>query len=98
MLLQALSRTSSANLLSTPSVTVLDNEAAEIVVGQNVPFRTGSFSTEGNTFNPFTTISREDVGVTLRVMPRVHDGDVVRLEVSQEVSSLVNGRFSGPPT
>lgn len=95
VLLQALSRTASANLLSTPSVTVLDNQPAEIVVGQNVPFRTGSFSTEGNTFNPYTTISREDVGVTLRVTPRVHDGDVVRLEVSQEVSSLVSGVIAG---
>ncbi len=95
LLLQALSRTSSANLLSTPSVTVLDNEEAEIVVGQNVPFRTGSFATDGNTLNPFTTISREDVGVTLRVVPRVHDGDVVRLEVSQEVSALVNTTVAG---
>lgn len=95
ILLQALSRTSSANLLSTPSVTVLDNEVAEIVVGQNVPFRTGAFATDGNTINPFTTISREDVGVTLRVVPRVHDGDVVRLEVSQEVSSLVTTNIAG---
>lgn len=95
ILLQALSRTTSANLLSTPSVTVLDNEEAEIVVGQNVPFRTGSFATDGNSLNPFTTISREDVGVTLRVTPRVHDGDVVRLEVSQEVSALVNSPVPG---
>lgn len=95
ILLQALSRTTSANLLSTPSVTVLDNEVAEIVVGQNVPFRTGSFATDGNSLNPFTTISREDVGVTLRVTPRVHDGDVVRLEVSQEVSALVNSPVPG---
>lgn len=95
VLLQALSRTSSANLLSTPSVTVLDNEVAEIVVGQNVPFRTGAFATDGNTVNPFTTISREDVGVTLKVTPRVHDGDVVRLEVSQEVSSLVAANIAG---
>ena len=95
LLLQALSRTSSANLLSTPSITVLDNQPAEIIVGQNVPFRTGSFATEGNTLNPFTTISREDVGITLRVTPRVHDGDVVRLEVSQEVSSLVSGNVVG---
>lgn len=95
VLLQALSRTSSANLLSTPSVTVLDNEMAEIVVGQNVPFRTGAFATDGNTVNPFTTIAREDVGVTLKVVPRVHDGDVVRLEVSQEVSSLVTTTVAG---
>jgi len=88
ILLQALSRSTYANLLSTPSVTVLDNEDAEIVAGQNVPFRTGSFATDGNTLNPFTTIQREDVGVTLKVTPRILDGDVVRLEVTQEVSSL----------
>ncbi len=89
ILIQALGTSTRANLLSTPSITTLDNQAAEIVVGQNVPFRTGSFATDGNTMTPFTTIQREDVGITLRVVPRVHDGDVVRLEVSQEVSSLV---------
>ena len=90
LLVQALSQYSKANLLSTPSITTLDNEPAEIVVGQNVPFRTGSFTTSGNTLNPFTTIERQDVGITLRVVPRVHQGDVVRLEVSQEVSSIAN--------
>ena len=89
LLLQAVGTNSAANLLSSPSITVLDNEAAEIVVGQNVPFRTGSFATDGNSTNPFTTISREDVGLTLRVVPRVHEGGVVRLEVAQEISSLV---------
>ena len=89
LLLQAVGTNSAANLLSSPSITVLDNEAAEIVVGQNVPFRTGSFATDGNSTNPFTTISREDVGLTLRVVPRVHEGGVVRMEVSQEISSLV---------
>jgi general secretion pathway protein D len=89
LLLQAVGTNNAANLLSSPSITVLDNEAAEIVVGQNVPFRTGSFATDGNSTNPFTTISREDVGLTLRVVPRVHEGGVVRLEVSQEISSLV---------
>lgn len=89
LLLQAVGTNSAANLLSSPSITVLDNEPAEIVVGQNVPFRTGSFATDGNSTNPFTTISREDVGLTLRVVPRVHEGGVVRLEVSQEISSLV---------
>lgn len=88
ILLQALSRSTYANLLSTPSVTVLDNEDAEIVAGQNVPFRTGSFATDGNSTNPFTTIEREDIGVTLKVTPRILDGDVVRLEVTQEVSAL----------
>lgn len=89
LLLQAVGTNSAANLLSSPSLTVLDNDPAEIVVGQNVPFRTGSFATDGNSTNPFTTISREDVGLTLRVVPRVHEGGVVRLEVSQEISSLV---------
>ncbi len=89
LLLQAVGTNSAANLLSSPSITVLDNEPAEIVVGQNVPFRTGSFATDGNSTNPFTTISREDVGLTLRVVPRVHEGGVVRLEVAQEISSLV---------
>jgi general secretion pathway protein D len=89
ILLQALAQSSRANLLSTPSITTLDNEPAEIVVGQNVPFRTGTFATDGDGVNPFTTIEREDVGITLRVLPRVSQGDVVQLEVSQEVSSLV---------
>lgn len=89
VLLQALGQSTRANLLSTPSITTLDNEPAEIVVGQNVPFRTGSFATDGNSLNPFTTIERQDVGLTLRVVPRIHQGNVVRLEVAQEVSSLV---------
>ncbi|MFC5346162.1 type II secretion system secretin GspD [Brevundimonas staleyi] len=88
VLLQAVGTNSAANLLSSPNLTVLDNEPAEIVVGQNVPFRTGSFATTGNSTNPFTTISREDVGLTLRVVPRVHEGGVVRLEVAQEISAL----------
>ena len=91
VLVQALGSSTKANLLSTPSITTLDNEPAEIVVGQNVPFRTGSFSTAGNTLTPFTTIERQDVGITLRVVPRIHEGDSIRLEVSQEVSSLVAG-------
>jgi general secretion pathway protein D len=95
ILLQALSKSTYANLLSTPSVTVLDNEEAEIVAGQNVPFRTGSFATDGNSTNPFTTIERSDVGVTLKVTPRILDGDVVRLEVTQEVSSLVPVSVAG---
>ena len=94
ILVQALGSSTRANLLSTPSLTTLDNEPAEIVVGQNVPFRTGSYATDGNTTTPFTTIQRQDVGITLRVIPRVHEGNVVRLEVAQEVSSLV-GAVSG---
>ncbi|MBV8972374.1 MAG: type II secretion system secretin GspD [Sphingomonadaceae bacterium] len=94
VLVQALGQSTKANLLSTPSITTLDNEPAEIVVGQNVPFRTGSYGTDGNTLTPFTTIQRQDVGLTLRVVPRIHEGDTIRLEVAQEVSSLV-GSVSG---
>jgi general secretion pathway protein D len=91
LLVQALGSSSKANLLSTPSITTLDNQVAQIVVGQNVPFRTGSYTTlAGGTTAPFTTIERQDVGLTLRIIPRVHDGDVVRLDVSQEVSSLTD--------
>lgn len=89
ILVQALGQSTKANLLSTPSVTTLDNRPAEIVVGQNVPFRTGSFVSQGITTTPFTTIERADVGITLRVIPRIHEGNTVRLEVNQEVSSLI---------
>ena len=92
LLLQALGQSTKANLLSTPSITTLDNQAAEIVVGQNVPFRTGSFTGNGTTQN---TIERRDVGITMRVVPRVNQGDVIQLEISQEVSSLVNTALAG---
>ncbi len=95
LLLQAFGSSNKANLLSTPSITTLDNEAAEIIVGQNVPFRTGSFSTDGNSQNPFTTIERRDVGITMNVVPRVNVGDVVQLDISQEVSSLLNTNVAG---
>jgi general secretion pathway protein D len=89
-ILQAIKTTSNANLLSVPSIMTLDNEEANILVGQNVPFITGSTTTgSGGTSNPFTTIERKDVGISLKVIPHVGDGGSVRLEVSQEVSSLV---------
>lgn len=95
VLIQALSQSSQARLLSTPSVTTLDNEAATIVVGQNVPFRTGSFATDGNTAQPFTTIERRDVGITMNVLPRITAGGVVQLVIEQEISSLVPGNVEG---
>jgi general secretion pathway protein D len=95
ILVQALSQSTQANLLSTPSITTTDNKAATIVVGQNVPFRTGSFATDGNTATPFTTIERRDVGSTMQVLPRVTSNGVVRLDISQEVSSLVNANVEG---
>ncbi|WP_054006549.1 type II secretion system secretin GspD [Cypionkella psychrotolerans] len=92
LLLQALGQSTKANLLSTPSITTLDNQAAEIVVGQNVPFRTGTFTGNGNTQS---TIERRDVGITMRVLPRVNQGDVIQLDITQEVSSLATAAVAG---
>ena len=86
-IIRALATNRDANLLSTPSITTMDNEEAKIVVGQNVPFRTGS-SLSGSQNNPFTTIQREDVGLTLQVTPHIHDGALIRLEIHQEVSEV----------
>ena len=89
-LLQALAGAANTNILSTPSIMTLDNEEAEILVGQNVPFITGSSTDSGSgVSNPFTTVTRQDIGLTLRVTPHIHDGDVVRLEIYQESSNLV---------
>jgi general secretion pathway protein D len=82
-----------ANVLSKPNMVALDNEEAKIVVGQNVPFVTGQYSngTTSNTgtVNPFTTVERKDVGLTLRVRPQVGEGDTVRMTVFQEKSDVV---------
>lgn len=89
VILNALKETSNANILSTPSILTLDNQEAYITVGQNVPFVTGSFtSTADSATNPFQTIERENVGITLKVTPHVNEGDAVVLDISQEVSSL----------
>jgi general secretion pathway protein D len=88
---RALATNSNANLLSTPSILTLDNQEAKIVVGNEVPFRTGSFTTTGDgSANPFTTIQRQDVGLQLTVTPHVHDGRSVRLQVAQEVTNVVD--------
>ncbi len=112
-LLKALSSDGSTNILSTPNLLTLDNQEAEIVVGTNVPFITGSYSgasnglgssmsssenLNGNTLgtsgingavsNPFQTIQRQDVGLTLKVKPQINEGDSVKLDIQQEVSSL----------
>jgi general secretion pathway protein D len=79
------------NVLSTPSLLTLDNEEAFITVGQEVPFVTGSFTNTGGNNgaqNPFQTIQRQSVGITLTVTPQVNEGDSVVLDISQEVSSL----------
>ncbi|MFZ5723499.1 MAG: type II secretion system secretin GspD [Pseudomonadota bacterium] len=87
--LQALASNANVNLLSTPSVLTLDNQEASIVVGENVPFITGSSTTTGSgTSNPFTTIKREDVGIQLKVTPTMIDDENVKLVINQEVSSV----------
>lgn len=88
-LITALSSNSKSNLLSTPSLLTLDNQRAEILVGQNVPFQTGSYTTDASgAGNPFTTIERQDIGVTLKVTPHINEGATLRLEIEQEISSI----------
>ena len=89
-IITALGTASDANLLSTPSIITLDNQEAKIVVGNEVPFRTGSFTTQADgANNPFTTVQREDVGLQLTVTPHVHDGTSVRLEIAQQITNVV---------
>ena len=89
-LARALQADQKNNVLSTPNILTLDNEEAKIVVGQNVPFVTGSFTQSSNSStNPFQTIERKDIGLTLRVTPQVAEGGTVKLKVYQEVSSVV---------
>ena len=92
------------NVLSTPNLLTLDNEEAKIVIGQNVPFVTGQYTNTGsstNTVNPFQTIERKDVGLTLRVRPQINENNTVKLAIFQEVSSVqastVNN-INGPTT
>jgi general secretion pathway protein D len=89
-----------ANILSTPNLLTLDNEEARIIVGQNVPFVTGQFVTTAAaaTVNPFQTIERRDVGLTLRVRPQISEGGTIRLVIYQEVSSVQRETSAGPVT
>ena len=92
MLARALEQNSRANILSTPNILTLDNEEAKIVVGKNVPFVTGQYTNtganSGAAVNPFQTIERRDVGLTLRVRPQISEGGTVKLAIYQEVSSV----------
>jgi len=107
-LISALAKDADTNVLSTPVVVTLDNEEAEIVVGQNVPFVTGTYTTSTSSGsdatsvgNPFQTIQRQDVGITLKVKPQINEGNAVKLEISQEVSNVVasaNAASQGPTT
>ncbi|RQR32116.1 type II secretion system protein GspD [Burkholderia sp. Bp9143] len=92
-LLQYFSGVADANVLSTPNLVTLDNEEAKIVVGQNVPIATGSYSnlTSGTTSNAFNTFDRRDVGLTLHVKPQITDGGILKLQLYTEDSAVVSG-------
>lgn len=92
-LISALDGDGSSNVLSTPSIVTLDNVESEIKVGQKVPFVTGSYTSIGSTgsatpTNPFQTVNREDVGITLKVTPQVNEGDAIKMDIEQIVSSV----------
>ena len=92
-----------ANVLSTPNLMTLDNEEAKIVIGNNVPFVTGSYAntTGNNTVNPFSTVERKDVGLMLRVRPQINENGTVKLAIYQEVSKIDGNTLkdvNGPTT
>ncbi len=87
------------NIVSTPNLITLDNEEAKIVVGENVPFITGQFTNTGSgggsTINPFQTIERKDVGITLRIRPQIGEGGTVKMTIFQEQSAVKNETAAG---
>ncbi|MGT2430467.1 type II secretion system secretin GspD [Cupriavidus basilensis] len=102
-LLHALGADGSVNLLSTPNLITLENEEAKILIGQNIPITTGSYAQTGSaaTVTPFQTFDRKDVGITLRVKPQITDGGLVKMQIYQESSSVVQGTATltqGPTT
>jgi len=98
-----LENTGDANVLSTPNLLTLDNEEAQIIIGNNVPFVTGSYASTGSssTVNPFTTVERKDVGLMLRVRPTINENGTVKLTLYQEVSKIAEDTLNnanGPST
>lgn len=95
VVVNALQRNNEANILSTPSLLTLDNEEASIVVGNNITFVTGSFTSTGNgssnPTNPFQTQEQKNIGITLKITPHINEGDSLVLEIDQEVSNVVQG-------
>ena len=93
---QAIQATSGTNILSTANLVTLDNEEAKIVVGQNVPFVTGQYtSTTSSATNPFQTIERKDVGITLRIRPQIGSNGTIRMAIYQESSSVASTAATG---
>jgi general secretion pathway protein D len=91
-LARAFANDTNVNVLSTPNLVTLDNTEANMLVGQNVPFVTGSYAQatgSDGTVNPFTTVEREDVGLKLKVKPQISEGGGVKLDIEQEVSSVI---------
>ena len=98
---RALQSRADTNIVSTPNLVTLDNEEAKIIVGSNVPFITGQFTNTGggnSSVNPFQTIERKDVGVTLRIRPQIGENGTVRMTLFQESSSLALGTAPGTTT
>ncbi|MGK0500908.1 MAG: general secretion pathway protein D, partial [Oceanicoccus sp.] len=88
-LVRAIAKETDANILSTPSILTLDNQEAEILVGSNVPFITGqSTGSSSSTNDPFTTITREDIGLSLKITPQINEGDSITLDVLQEIETI----------
>jgi general secretion pathway protein D len=99
-LASALETNNLGNILSTPNLMTLDNAEAKIIVGQNVPFVTGAFSNPGTgvggtVANPFQTIERKDVGLTLKIKPQVSEGGLIKLDIYQEVSNISRTAVAG---
>jgi len=93
LLLRALAGTSAANLLSTPNIVTMDNEEAEIFVGQEVSVPTGSFTQVGaSSNNPFTTFKSKQVGIRLKVKPQINEGDAIKLDIEQTVDAITAGQ------
>ena len=88
MLARTMQTDADANILSTPNLMMLDNEEAKIIIGQNVPFITGSQNGTAANPNPFQTIERKDVGLTLKIKPQISEGGTVKMLIYQEVSSV----------
>ena len=89
-IMNALSGDAATNILATPTLVTMNNEEAEIVIGQNVPFLTGRKETDSGSDNPFQSIQRQDVGLTLKVTPQVNLDKTILLKIDQEVSSLAS--------
>lgn len=90
-LVHLLATDTSANILSMPDILTLDNEEAKIIVGQNVPFITGQYTTPGTVgVTPFQTVDRQDIGLTLRVKPQISQGGTVKMAIYQETSAITD--------